>query len=58
VQQASKPIFAQRTIYIPVFYDQLLMFSIQLENDVTNQLQSLIMPATGGALASEQTKKK
>ena len=33
IQAASKPVFAQRQIYIPIFYDQLLMFAIQLESE-------------------------
>ena len=33
LQQAAKPSFSQRLIYIPIFYDQLLMFSVQLESD-------------------------
>lgn len=37
VQGAAKPVFQQRLIYVPIFYDQLLMFAVQLESDASIQ---------------------
>eukprot|EP00354_Favella_ehrenbergii_P006340 CAMPEP_0170456920 /NCGR_PEP_ID=MMETSP0123-20130129/4387_1 /TAXON_ID=182087 /ORGANISM="Favella ehrenbergii, Strain Fehren 1" /LENGTH=74 /DNA_ID=CAMNT_0010720545 /DNA_START=110 /DNA_END=334 /DNA_ORIENTATION=+ len=37
LQAAGKPQYAQRLIYIPVFYDQLLMFAVQMESDAMPQ---------------------
>ena len=31
VQGAAKPVFQQRLMYVPLFYDNLLMFAVQLE---------------------------
>ena len=37
LKSAGKAQYCQRLIYIPIFYDQLLMFAIQLEQDDAKQ---------------------
>lgn len=51
IQSASKPQFLQRTIYIPVFYDQLLMFAVQIESDAP-QPNTTTTSVNGGASQS------
>ena len=40
IQGAAKQIFTQRLIYIPIFYEQLLMFAVQMESEVPTLVQS------------------